>query len=121
MSENWNDDQPIYKQLRDKVARLIMSGAFVEGDAIPSVRQVAAESQINHLTVAKAYQELVDIGVLEMKRGRGMFVVNGARDKLCAFEREKFIADELPALVSRLSQLNISIEELISFIKSEEK
>ncbi len=118
MPNNWNDDQPIYKQLREKVAAQIMNGAFTEGAALPSVRQVSAELQINHLTVAKAYQELVDEGVLEMKRGRGMFVVDGARDKLRANERKKFIAEELPALLARLSHLNISISEFIKLLKS---
>ena len=121
MPDNWNDNQPIYKQLREKVARLIMDGSFKEEEAIPSVRQVSAESKINHLTVAKAYQELVDEGVLEMKRGKGMFVVKGAKDTLLAFERNKFISEELPSLVTRSSQLGISIEELISLIKSEKK
>jgi GntR family transcriptional regulator len=119
MPENWNDDQPIYKQLRERVAGLIMSGSFKEGDSIPSVRNVAAESRVNHLTVAKAYQELVDEGVLEMKRGRGMFVVDGARDKLQDQERIKFISEELPALLARLKQLNISVQELSGLLKSE--
>lgn len=119
MPENWNDDQPIYKQLRDRVAGLIMDGTFKEGEPVPSVRQVSAESQINHLTVAKAYQELVDEGVLEMKRGRGMFVLPGARDTLRAQERDKFINAELPALMARMAHLGISIEELITLIRKE--
>jgi len=117
MSEHWNNAQPIYKQLRDRVAGLIMSGSFEEGAAIPSVRKVSAEEQINHLTVAKAYQELVDEGVLEMRRGRGMFVLSGARERLCSMERDKFKRDELPALLERLSHLNISVDELIKLIK----
>lgn len=120
ISDNWSDDQPIYKQLRERVAGLIMDGSLSEGEPIPSVRSVAAESQINHLTVAKAYQELVDEGVLEMKRGRGMFVVPGAREALRADERNKFISDELPMLLARIANLGISIEELIQLIQSEE-
>jgi GntR family transcriptional regulator len=121
MSDNWNDDQPIYKQLRDRVAGLIMDGSFAEGDAVPSVRTVAAESKINHLTVGKAYQELVDQGVLEMMRGRGMFVMSGARDKLRDLEQSKFISDELPALLARLSSLGISIDQLIELLKAEDE
>ena len=120
MSEPWSSDQPIYKQLRDRVAGLIMDGTFVEGEAIPSVRQVSAEEQINHLTVGKAYQELVDEGVLEMKRGRGMFVMTDARDKLKQQEREKFAATELPALLSRVKQLGLSVEQLIELIQASE-
>lgn len=121
MSDNWNDAQPIYKQLRERVAGLIMNGSFKEGEAVPSVRKVSAEEQINHLTVAKAYQELVDEGVLEMRRGRGMFVVEGARETLRAMERDKFKGDELPALLARLSHLDISIDELIELLKQEEQ
>ena len=112
MSDNWNNDQPIYKQLRDRVAGLIMDGAIAEGQAVPSVRQVSAEQKINHITVAKAYQELVDEGVLEMRRGRGMFVLDGARIKLVAAERTKFEEIEVPALVKRLAHLGMSIDEL---------
>ncbi len=121
MPDNWNDDLPIYKQLREKVAAQIMNGTFKEGEPISSVRQVSAELQINHLTVAKAYQELVDEGVLEMKRGRGMFVVDGASDKLRAYERKKFLAEELPALLARLSHLNISTTEFIKLLKTRGK
>lgn len=112
MSDNWNNDQPIYKQLRDRVAGLIMDGAIAEGQAVPSVRQVSAEQKINHITVAKAYQELVDEGVLEMRRGRGMFVLDGARVKLVAAERTKFEALEIPALFERLAHLGMTIDEL---------
>lgn len=118
MPENWNDDQPIYKQLRDRVAGLIMDGSFAEGEAVPSVRNVAADSKINHLTVAKAYQELVDQGVLEMLRGRGMFVVQGAREKLVELERAKFKNEELPALLARLDHLGFTTDELIELLQS---
>ena len=82
MSDTWNDDQPIYKQLRDRVAGLITDGLFAEGEAISLARNIAAKPTINHLSVGKAYQELVDQGVLEMMRGRGMFVLDRARGKL---------------------------------------
>ncbi|MEO0367379.1 MAG: GntR family transcriptional regulator [Pseudomonadota bacterium] len=118
MTDNWNDNTPIYRQIRDRVVRAIMDGSFVEGDSIPSVRSVAAESKVNHLTVGKAYQELVDEGVLEMRRGLGMFVKEGARATLLALEKEKFISSELPALVQRIQGLGISIEEIVSLIQS---
>ena len=121
MPDNWSDDQPIYKQLRERVAALIMGGAFKEGEPVPSVRTVSAEEQINHLTVAKAYQELVDEGVLEVKRGRGMFVVEGARTKLQEQEENKFKQDEIPALLDRLSHLDISLEEFIQLLQAQEK
>jgi len=117
MQDTWNDDVPIYKQLRDRIAARILDGSFNEGEAIPSVRTVAAESKINHLTVSKAYQELVDEGVLEMMRGRGMFVVAGARNTLLNDEREKFIHNELPALLERLSSLHMSVDDLMKLIK----
>ena len=120
MSDSWTNDQPIYKQLRDRVAGLIMDATFAEETPIPSVRQVAAEEQINHLTVGKAYQELVDEGVLEMKRGRGMFVMPGARQKLQKQEREKFAELELPALLARVKQLGISVDELLKLIQAAE-
>ncbi len=112
MTTHWSNDQPIYKQLRDRVAGLIMSGAFSEGDCLPSVRQVSAEQKINHITVAKAYQALVDEGVLEMKRGKGMFVMNGAQATLLAAERIKFERTEVPALFERLSHLGMSFADL---------
>ena len=96
MSQNWNSDQPIYRQLRDRVAALIMEGQIKEGDYVPSVRQVSADEQINHLTVAKAYQELVDEGVLVMQRGKGMLVLEGAQERLMQSEREKFHRIEVP-------------------------
>ncbi len=121
MSDSWTGDQPIYKQLRDRVAGLIMDGTFAEGEAVPSVRKGATDEQINHLTVAKAYQELVDEGVLEMKRGRGMFVMLDAQKALRQQERNKFATAELPTMLARVAQLGISIDELIDLIKAGEK
>ena len=116
--QEWNDDQPIYKQLRDKMVGLIMEGAFTEGEAIPSVRSVSAEYQINHLTVSKAYQALVDEGLVEKKRGLGMFVLDGARDKILNSEKTQFLSVELPKLLQRIEQLGISKEELIAQLQS---
>jgi GntR family transcriptional regulator len=110
MTIEWNDNQPIYRQLRELVVERIMDGSFAEGDAVPSVRQVAADYQINHLTVAKAYQELVDDGLLEKRRGLGMFVVDGARESLTGNEQHKFLEDELPAFAERVRMLGMDMD-----------
>jgi GntR family transcriptional regulator len=105
----WNDKQPIYRQLRDMVVERIIDGSFPEGEAVPSVRQVATDYQINHLTVAKAYQELVEQGLLETRRGLGMFVIEGAKGSLTNHEQQKFLSDELPAFVERVQKLGIDL------------
>ena len=116
--QQWNDDQPIYRQLRDRMVGLIMEGAYLEGDAIPSVRAVSSEYQINHLTVSKACQELVDEGLVEKRRGLGMFVIEGARESISKAEREKFLSVELPQLLQRIAQLGISKKELLEHINT---
>ena len=112
----WNDDQPIYKQLRDMVVERIMDGTFVEGEAVPSVRQVAADYQINHLTVGKAYQELVDAGLLEKRRGLGMFVTSGARSALTTDEKQRFREEEVPAFAERARMLGIDMPEVVDLL-----
>jgi GntR family transcriptional regulator len=116
MSITWNDDQPIYRQLRERIVSLILTGVFKEGDPLPSVRQVASDYQINHLTVSKAYQELVDMQLVEARRGMGMYVMPGAQEKLHGIEKEKFLTSELPALLARISNLGISTQELCNAI-----
>lgn len=116
MSIEWNDKQPIYKQLRVLVVQRIMDGSFTEGEAVPSVRQVASEYQINHLTVGKAYQELVDIGLLEKRRGLGMYVAAGARVALTDTEQQSFIDDELPAFVDRVQALGMNMDEVVKIL-----
>lgn len=116
MTHSWNDDQPIYRQLRERIVGLMLTGVFKEGDPLPSVRQVASDYQINHLTVSKAYQELVDMQLVEAKRGMGMYVVPGAQEKLHSIEKEKFLMNELPALLARIKNLGISAEELCAAI-----
>ena len=118
MQEHWQNDKPIYRQLHDRVVGLILDGEYREGEAIPSVRSVAAEFQINHLTVSKAYQELVDSGLVEKRRGRGMFVIKGAREKVLEFEKNKFLHSELPQLLRRIAQLGISKQEFVEKIQS---
>ena len=113
MSTHWDDNQPIYWQLREKTVAAILDGTLSEGEPLPSVRQVAVDFQINPLTVSKAYQSLVDDELVDKRRGVGMFVRSGARDQLLASEREKFLQDEWPRLAARIEQLGMDIEELI--------
>lgn len=116
MQDQWNDDQPIYRQLRDRMVGLILEGAFQEGESIPSVRAVSADYQINHLTVSKAYQALVDEGLVEKRRGLGMFVVPGAQEKILHAEKTQFLTIELPKLIQRIEQLGISKQELLGYL-----
>lgn len=113
MIPEWKEDQPIYRQLRDKVAEAIIKGALPEGEALPSVRNIAVEMHINPLTASKAYQELVVEGLVEKKRGLGMFVVDGARNKLLETERKQFLEEEWPQMVSRINSLGLSLDELL--------
>ncbi len=109
----WSDGQPIYRQLKDLVIQRVMDGSFPEGEAIPSVRQVATDYHINHLTVGRAYQELVDMGLLEKRRGLGMFVASGARDSLTNNEQQRFLKEELPAFAERVHMLGMAMDEVI--------
>jgi len=113
MDPNWNDNQPIYRQLRDRVVEMILEGVLTDGDALPSVRSVAAEYRLNPLTVLKGYQELVDEGLVEKKRGRGMFIMDGARKSLLSGERELFVNDQWPAVVAAIRRLGLDLEELV--------
>jgi len=113
MEREWNDSQPIYRQLRDRVVALILDGVLNEGDALPSVRNVAAEYRLNPITVLKAYQELVDEQLVEKKRGRGMYVNAGARDLLLQAEREKFLAEQWPRVYATIRRLGLTPEELL--------
>ena len=118
MDPKWNEDQPIYRQLRDRVVAMILEGVLEDGDALPSVRNVAAEYRLNPLTVLKGYQELVDEELVEKKRGRGMFVTDGARKQLLKDERRKFIEKEWPAVVATIERLGLSAGELLSALES---
>lgn len=113
MDREWNDSQPIYRQLRDRVVAMILEGVLKEGDPLPSVRTVAADFRLNPLTVLKAYQELVDEQLVEMKRGRGMFVNAGARDLLLRSERQKFLQEEWPRIQQTIQRLGLSAKELL--------
>jgi len=113
MSAHWNDSQPIYWQLKERTVAMILDGTLAEGEPLPSVRNVASEFQLNPITVSKSYQALVDEGLVEKRRGLGMFVCEGARGKLIASERAKFLDAEWPAMLARVEQLGLSIEELL--------
>ena len=114
MEREWNDGQPIYRQLRDRVVAMILDAVLKEGDALPSVRNVAAEYRVNPLTVLKGYQQLVDEGLVESKRGLGMFINAGARALLLQSERQKFLAEEWPRISSTIQRLGLTSEELLN-------
>lgn len=114
MNVAWNDSTPIYRQLRDRVVAMILDGVLKQGDALPSVRQVAADFQINPITVSKAYQELVDENLVEKRRGLGMYVTDGARKALLQSERDRFLSEEWPALYTRLQRLGLDLAELMA-------
>jgi GntR family transcriptional regulator len=114
MDHEWNDGQPIYRQLRDRVVAMILEGVLKEGDPLPSVRNVAAEYRVNPLTVLKGYQQLVDEGLVETKRGRGMFINGGTRDLLLQAERQKFLGEEWPRIYDTIQRLGLKAEELLA-------
>jgi GntR family transcriptional regulator len=113
MDREWNDSQPIYRQLRDRVAAMILDEVLKEGEALPSVRNVAAEYRVNPLTVLKGYQQLVDEGLVESRRGLGMFVNPGARDLLLESERAKFLDEEWPRIRERIERLGLTEDQLL--------
>ena len=113
MTTGWNDNTPIYRQLKDRVVGMMLDGVLKPGDVLPSVRQIAAEYQLNPITVSRAYQELVDDDLVEKRRGLGMYVTEGARDKLLASERERFVREEWPAMLERIRRLGLDLEQLL--------
>jgi GntR family transcriptional regulator len=114
----WSDDQPIYRQLRDRMVAMILEHALAEGDPLPSARTVSAEYRINHLTVLKAYQELAEEGLVENRRGVGLFVNPGARQRLLRAERKRFLEEEWPRIRATIQRLELSADELLR-IKAE--
>ena len=114
MEREWNDSQPIYRQLRDRIVAMILDGVLAEGDPLPSVRTVAAEYRINPITVLKGYQQLVDERLVETRRGRGMFINEGARDLLLKGERERFLAEEWPRIRATIQRLGFDPEQLLN-------
>jgi len=113
MTNQWNDSQPIYWQLKEMTIAMILDGTLKEGSPLPSVRTVASDFQLNPITVSKSYQALVDEELVEKRRGLGMFVCEGARQKLTESEREKFLTEEWPAMVTRIRQLGLDTKQLL--------
>ena len=113
MNTQWSSDQPIYRQIRDRVVELILDGQLGEGEALPSVRAAAADFQLNPLTVLKGYQELSEEGLVEKRRGLGMFVLPEARTKLLEQERERFLTEEWPKMLERMRRLELDPETLL--------
>lgn len=114
MTQHWDNDQPIYRQLAAHTVAAIVDGSLAEGDLLPSVRQVAVDFQVNPLTVSKAYQSLVDEGLVQAQRGIGMRVTEGARQQLLARERAQFINEEWPRFRTRMQQLGLTLNDLSS-------
>ena len=121
MDPKWNEDQPIYRQLRDRVVAMLLEGVLADGDALPSVRNVAAEYRLNPLTVLKGYQELVDEGLVEKKRGRGMFINDGAQKQLLKAERQRFLDKEWPKVVATIERLHLDAAELLRDVSSKKE
>jgi GntR family transcriptional regulator len=117
MDPKWNEDLPIYRQLRDRVVAMILEGVLGDGDALPSVRNVAAEYRLNPLTVLKGYQELVDEGLVEKKRGRGMFITDGAQKQLLKDERQRFLDKDWPQIAATIDRLGLKADHLLKEIK----
>ncbi|GAB4192290.1 MAG: GntR family transcriptional regulator [Wenzhouxiangellaceae bacterium] len=119
-NERWDDSQPIYLQLRELTVARILDGSLLEGDALPSVRNLAVELQLNPITVSRAYQLLVDEGLVEKRRGVGMYVRDGARKILLRRERERFLEQEWPRVLSQIQRLGISAQELLQQIEEDD-
>ncbi|ELA9337458.1 GntR family transcriptional regulator [Vibrio parahaemolyticus] len=110
---HWHDRQPIFRQLADQITQQILQGVWKEGEALPSVRSISADLKINHLTVMKGYQLLVDEGLVEKKRGQGMFVAQGAIQQLRSAEKARFLEQQIPQIADTLQRLDMSVDELI--------
>ncbi|MBS0456082.1 MAG: GntR family transcriptional regulator [Proteobacteria bacterium] len=121
MTVTWNDNAPIYRQLKERIVTMMLDGQLKPGDALPSVRQIAADYQLNPITVSRAYQELADESLVEKRRGLGMYVTEAATGKLLASERERFLREEWPAVLARIARLGLRAEELLQAIAGKEK
>lgn len=113
----WQDNQPIFRQLADKITEQILQGIWPEGEALPSVRTVSADLKINHLTVMKGYQLLVDDGLVEKRRGQGMFVASGALSQLRTQQRQQFLEQQIPQIAATLAQLDMSLDDFMQQLK----
>jgi GntR family transcriptional regulator len=112
--DEWNDSQPIYRQLRDRVVAMILDGVLGEGDPLPSVRNVAAEYRVNPLTVLKAYDSLADERLVEKRRGLGLFINKGARELLLQAERQRFLDEQWPQIAATIQRLGLTPQELLA-------
>ncbi|EGQ9698966.1 GntR family transcriptional regulator [Vibrio parahaemolyticus] len=110
---HWHDRQPIFRQLADQITQQILQGVWKEGEVLPSVRSISADMKINHLTVMKGYQLLVDEGLVEKKRGQGMFVAQGAIQQLRSAEKARFLEQQIPQIADTLQRLDMSVDELV--------
>ena len=120
MSIQWSDNSPIYRQLKDKLVGMMLDGDIKPGDALPSVRQIAAEYQLNPITVSRAFQELADENVVEKRRGLGMYMSENAKDQLLTSEKQRFLQDEWPVIVARIKRLGLQPEHLFVSNKGEQ-
>ncbi len=114
MEIEWNERDPIYRQLHDRLVEMILEGVYRNGDALPSVRQIASDHRINPITVSRAFQLLVDDGVVEKKRGLGMYVMMGARENLAQMEKKSFLSEEWPRILEKIARLGLSTRELLA-------
>ena len=121
MNADWHDNTPIYRQLKARVVEMMLDGLLKPGDALPSVRQIAADFQLNPITVLRAYQELADEQLVEKKRGLGMYMTDGARENLLGSERTRFLNEEWPAVVERLDRLGLNASDLLLAAKTGDK
>jgi len=115
----WNDNAPIYRQLKERIMAMMLDGVLKPGDGLPSVRQIAAEYQLNPLTVQRAYQELFDDGLIDKRRGIGMFMAPDAAEKLLASERARFLSEQWPDVCARIRRLGLSADELLAELNKE--
>ncbi|MCC6757717.1 MAG: GntR family transcriptional regulator [Arenimonas sp.] len=119
MSIQWSDNTPIYRQLKERLVGMMLDGDIKPGDALPSVRQIAAEYQLNPITVSRAFQELADEQVVEKRRGLGMYMSGDAKDRLLASEKQRFLHDEWPAIAERIKRLGLDTAQLLNNTKGE--
>ena len=112
--DDFHTSQPIFVQIRQRLAEMILRGQVAEGEALPSVRQIAGELSVNPLTVTRAFEALVDIGVVEKRRGLGMFVKAGARAELLAHERDKFLQQDWPRIAAQIKALDLDLSDLLA-------
>lgn len=108
-----SEERPVYLRLRDSISAMILDGKVGDGDPLPSVRSLAAEFGANPLTVAKAYQTFQDEGLIVVRRGVGMFVAEGAADRLRSAERKQFLEERWPVIAAQIRRLDLDLDALL--------